>query len=283
VNGAYGQGLYGQGLYGGLSVVAVYEPDNYRVKITVGGLAGDEFVEVNKFLTSPSGGAEVIDDVRAGRLEPPSFPTSVFYDYELQSGWTHRYAAVTDLRAQSFADEIVPPFPSRLVLKSPMRPFLNTPVTIQEVGPATRQSRAGLFYVVGAERPIARTSVRGGRTLTLSVLTVGTEEFEALDALLAAGDVVYLDPPSAVPTALPSYVQVDSYTETRTGRLNAARKIFDLSLIEVQAPDFNVGGVQVTWTSETNSYATWADLVAAYPTWLDVLKDTANASEVIVP
>src|SRR5690606_2953526 len=81
-------------------------------------------------------------------------------------------------------------------LKSIARPYLNRPLPrVLDVSAIGRQSRSGVFEIVGRSRPVVVGSVRGSRRWTLTVLTEGQTDAEALDLMLASGDPLLIQVP----------------------------------------------------------------------------------------
>src|SRR5690606_2505920 len=100
-------------------------------------------------------------------------------------------------------------------IKSIARPYLNRPLPrVLDVSAIQRQSRSGVFEIVGRSRPVVVGSVRGSRRWTLTVLTEGQSDAEVLDLMLAGGDPL----PSQVPPGLSipgGYVTAEDTAEQR--------------------------------------------------------------------
>jgi hypothetical protein len=171
-------------------------------------------------------------------------------------------------------------------LKSVERPFLNLPLDcVLNPTPVRRRARQGVFQIMGRSVPVATTDVRGGVEVTLTTVTGTYAEQVALDYLVAAGDVLYLQTPTTFPLTSMFAVWTDN-AEFERPLLNRScdrdpRRV-SLSLVQVQPPDPDVVGTTSTWLTVTLTYATWADVVAAHTDWADLLELVANPSEVIV-
>jgi hypothetical protein len=164
-------------------------------------------------------------------------------------------------------------------LKNPLRPFLNRVVQVVGFDDITRQSRSGVFDVIGRTLPVAVTDLMSGRSTTITIRTTTAEEADDLDGLIAVGEVLLLHPVGG--SALPTMYAVPGNTaRSRVAQTSAVRR-FSLPLAEVAVPDLTLAAVQSTWQTVVNTYATWADLVAAKATWNDVLQIVGSASDVI--
>lgn len=168
-------------------------------------------------------------------------------------------------------------------LKSISRPFLNQ--TVQVIYGAshavTRPARVGVFDIVGRTLPVAVSDVRTSRRWTMLLRTDTETTADALDLILASGDVLYLQGPPACGLIV-CYLAVQDVVRTNHP-LRQWRITWDLPVIEVAAPGPDVVGSTVTWASVLAAYGTWAAVIAAHPTWADLLTLIGDPSEVIVP
>ncbi len=192
-----------------------------------------------------------------------------------------------------FTGSITPDLGGQVWLKSVARPFLNRPIVVQDFSDITRPSRGATFAVVGRADPIAVTEVRGSKQWTLTVpipvsnvTTLTTEATEsattltddALDAILAAGDIMLVQVPagSQVPGG---YVLIGDVTRSR--KFVHPRYIWwQLPCAEVAAPGPDVVGATSTWQTVLDTYATWGDLLADNATWGDLLELIGSPVEV---
>src|SRR5690606_31610752 len=170
-------------------------------------------------------------------------------------------------------------------IKSIARPFLNRPLPrVLDVSPIQRQSRSGVFELVGRSLPVVVGSVRGSRRWTLTVLTEGQSDAEALDLMLASGDplLIQVPPGSSIPGG---YVTAEDTAEQRYPDMRDPRepRAFTLPLIECAPPGPDVVGATATCQTVLDLYATCADVLAAHATCAELLDLIADPSEVIVP
>ena len=175
----------------------------------------------------------------------------------------------------------ITPGMTRVWLKNPRRPNLNTPVTVTDFGAISRPARAGVFDVIGRTTPVAVTDVRGSRRYTLTVTTPDLAAAAELDARLTQGDPVLLHVPPEAPFPGGYYVVGDTSYDRHSKRTK--RRFFDLPLTEVAAPAGTIYSQTATCADIVAAYATCADLLAAEPTCADVLGYVAPAGNVIVP
>lgn len=179
-------------------------------------------------------------------------------------------------------------------LKSLAHPYLNRPITVTDYSDVVRPARSSSFGVIGRTMPVAVSDVRGGRQWAMEVRvqasaggfgTFSTESTgddltaETLDAILAAGDVMFIHCPADC-TVPGGYVLIGDVTVAR--RIpRATKRYFTLPCTEVAAPGPDVVGATSTWQTVLDTYATWADLIAANATWGDLLELIGDPTEVI--
>lgn len=168
-------------------------------------------------------------------------------------------------------------------LKSIGRPFLNRTVQVMQRPDTTvdRPARAGIFDVVGRSFPIAVNTVRSSRRWTMYLQTVSDAEAEAVDLMLASGDVLLVQAPAGCDVET-GYVSVGDVTNTRHP-LRPQKRLWALPMTEVAPPGPDVTPSPGTWATVLATYATWADVLAANATWADLLTLVGSPSEVIVP
>jgi hypothetical protein len=168
-------------------------------------------------------------------------------------------------------------------LKSISRPFLNRAVRAQVARNFTvaRDSRTGVFDIVGRSYPIAVAELRRSREWTLYVETRTVTEADDLELMLSLGDVLFVHVPGYCDLPGGYYVAGDvSYTWIN-GRPD--RRRFTLPLTEVAPPGPDVTGTIGTWATVMATYATWADVMAAHPDWADLLTLSGTPADVVVP
>jgi hypothetical protein len=178
----------------------------------------------------------------------------------------------------------ISPAQTAVWLKSVARPFLNLIVALKgntfEVG---RANRGAVFPIVGRSLPVAVTDVRGSRTYAVNLGTDTPTAADALDLLLASGDVLFLQAPTGnvVPAGGVYVVAGDSTTKHLAPPLDP--HWVQITLTEVAAPGSDVIGPVGSWQTVVNTYASWTALIAAKATWADVLQLVGSPTDVIAP
>jgi hypothetical protein len=258
---------------------AVYDDTAGRVALTV--------------TTAPTGAVSVYfqrsgdrvtwSDVRGGQSITVAGGAASLFDFEYAAGVTNYYrASYVDVAGNSIGPSTttsVVPIQTGCWLKNPLRPFLNRKVTVIGIGDVTRQSRSGLFDIIGRTLPVAVTDLMSGRSTMLTIRATDPAEAVDVDDMVAVGEVLFLQPPlgSAVPTM---YALPGGATAQRVANTSSARYL-PVGLTECAIPDLTLAAVQSTWQTVVNTYATWADLIAAKATWSDVLQLVGSAEDVI--
>jgi hypothetical protein len=170
----------------------------------------------------------------------------------------------------------ITPTIDKVWLKNPARPFMNTaldvPVGLLDI---EREARAGVFPVVGRSLPVAVTDQRLGKEYTIGAQVASDAERDRLDAILSAGDVVFLQIP-------PGDIRLKSMFAV-IGRSNYDDEsgVQWMPLSQCAAPPVSVAGATSTWQTVISTYATCADLIAAKPTCADVLDIVGDPSDII--
>lgn len=171
-------------------------------------------------------------------------------------------------------------------LKSITRPFLNrTFPCVPPAGDITRGSRTGIFEVINRGFPVAVTDVAQSRAFDLRLVTQTTTQWQELDLIVSAGDVMFLHTP--LNYEVPSmYVIIGDVVEHRPllqRRCNDDWRTFTLPLREVARPDSSICGSTVTWQSVINTYASWQATLNGETSWLDLLANVGTPSDILVP
>jgi hypothetical protein len=177
---------------------------------------------------------------------------------------------------------------NNLFLKSPLHPWADQRIVLQvpqepECVPAsaiffgsldaeTRQSRSSVFVVNNRRTPIMASRVRGSIVSTLLLYTRTFADRDALIAINASGDALFLQAPAQY--GIPDqYMAVGDYAVTRL--LPDHRKqarTNTMTYVEVDRPAGLADGVLgVRWVDLCDRYATFADATAAGLTWTLVL------------
>ncbi|MFI6302178.1 hypothetical protein ACIBCH_09925 [Amycolatopsis thailandensis] len=164
----------------------------------------------------------------------------------------------------------------KIWIKNLTRPYANTPITtpVGLLNPE-REARVNLIPVVGRSVAVAITDKRLGKQYTIGAKLENDTERDRLDAILSAGEVIYLHIP-------PGNIRLKSmYAVIGTSSYDDEAGIMWLPLSECAAPASTVVGATVTWADIISTYATWADLIAAKATWGDVLDIVGDPTDII--
>lgn len=264
-----------------MTLTVTYADDLARVRLAVTGAPpAADYARIERSRnaitwTTVRGGDTVALTGGAGNLD----------DYEFTANTTNIYRATYVDGASTVGQDTASLVPamSRIWLKFPGRPFLNTPLTVVDWSDITRRARAGIFPVVGRSYPVAVTELHGARELVLTVTTATLDQAADLDARTTAGDTLLLHTPGPACPVPTLYAVLGDTTVRRGASRRSERRYHDLALIEVAAPVSVIAGITVTWQAVTASFATWADLIAEEPTWSDVLDRIADPDDIMVP
>ncbi|MFF5992578.1 hypothetical protein [Prauserella flavalba] len=167
-------------------------------------------------------------------------------------------------------------------IKNIARPFLNRAVVVNDFSNVQRQSRNGVFQVVGRSLPVAVTDVRGSRSYDLVVIAETLAESDDLDLVLAAGDPVFVHVPPNCPVPRSMYAVVGNVSIARRST-RGVRRYHTLPLTEVAPPGPDIVGASITYQGILSAFGTYADLLAANATYEDVVERIGDPGEVIVP
>jgi hypothetical protein len=167
--------------------------------------------------------------------------------------------------------------------KSPMRPFLNTEVSLGGKDfPIDRPGRGSAEDVLDRVLPVGTSQPQGSARYPLTVRTLTAESGRTLRFLLASGDCVYLHaPPGKVVPSGGVYLLVESCREVLLSAAGELRH-WALGVREVAAPGPDVAYALLTWQTVLSAYPDLDSLLAANATWDEVLSLLADPSEVIV-
>lgn len=236
-------------------------------------------------ITRYVGGSASGTAVRGGDLGGADPGTSATVsDREFTPGAVNLYTArayaagvLTSSASGSITPTLMAPW-----LRSPTRPFLDRPVTVQSIGDVTRPSRAGVFEVLGRRLPVAVTEVRGSRRFDLVLTAATRDERNAIELFTSFGDVLLFQPPAGCDLPGPLYASVGDVAVQRRGAHDTQRRYLILPLTEVSAPDPSIVGSTVTWLGVQSAYATWSAVMAAKPTWLALQETVSNPVDEVV-
>lgn len=194
-----------------------------------------------------------------------------------------RGAAVALQHAPWLNEQVVTltPVLTSVWLKSVSRPFLNQTISLGGHDfQADRQARGSIHEAVGRSLPIAVTDVRGSRRYTLTIRTTTLDAADALEYILASGDVLYIHAPAGRVVPVGAYLRVGD-TQERRGSSGSEVRWWTVPVTEVAAPGPDVVGRTSSWQTVLNAQASWTGVIATYTSWADLLTRVAPASEVI--
>lgn len=174
----------------------------------------------------------------------------------------------------------VTPAQSTVWLKSPLKPFLNRPITVVGVDKITRASRSGVFDVIGRSYPVGVIDVTGSRQTTLLVRTTDRPTADDLETVLSVGDVWLISAPQGART--PTMYAVMGNPDMDYAASTSPVRRFTLPLTEVAQPDLALTYTLSTYATVLGTYATYAALLAAKATYADVLLLVGSPADVVV-
>lgn len=157
--------------------------------------------------------------------------------------------------------------------KSPGNPALNTMVLMEAPLKWARAARSTRYDVVGRKNPVHVTSVRSGRTASVTILVWDPSANELFNSLLDTGLPVLIQ-------AMPGYgVEGNLYLsvgDTDVEHLDPDARIpgwrWSLTITEIDRPDGGLqGSAGLTWQDIFDNYTQWEDLFDAHATWVTVL------------
>lgn len=195
-------------------------------------------------------------------------------DYEYVAGVDTIYLieGVTDAGATAQSAQITRSGArDRAWIKFVANPVLNQKLRLTDYSEIQRQSRSGLYEVLGRSDPVIVSDVHGSRKLTINVACLTQAEADNLDHALSQGIPCFLQMPPDVP--LPSiYASIGDYAFNRPdgARPTSVRRIFEIPLTEVAAPPPSVVGAFATWATVLDQYATWDELLDLNDSWREV-------------
>jgi len=229
----------------------------------------------------------VYTTVRGGSAVTVTSQNASLDDYEWEAGTATTYRVrsynASDLLQQTFTTSITQDL-TQPWLKVPAAPYLNQPIQVMDISEVSRQSRAGVFPVVGRTYPVAVGDVMTALKFSLKLRTDTHTEGHDLDYLFASGEIVYLQMPSASAFehfAHSGYFVVGDVSRAPVSMVSDMR-VWTVPLTEVAAPGADVVGSAYTWASTIAEYATWTDVIAGNATWSALLQRTGSPSDVIV-
>lgn len=263
-----------------MALTAVYDAvlSRIRLSMTAAGATAvtalfDRSVDNITYTTVRGGSAATITTTNAS-VDDYEFPPGVLLTYRVRT-----YTAASVL-VDTFTATITQDL-TKVWLKVPAAPFLNTAVTVVDRSEITRRSRTGLFDVVGRTLPVSVGDVASGRAFSLQLLTNTAGEEDDLDYLFASGEIVFLQLPSTVKHFPGGYYTAGDVSREPTLRLSP-RRVWSIPLTEVAKPGPAVVGSTYTCASVLADYATVTAMLAANATIAILLDRTASPVDVIV-
>jgi hypothetical protein len=217
--------------------------------------------------------------VRGGTAVALTAASPPLADYEFTDGVINYYRVTPT--ASTYTDSITPDLAGQVWVKSLRFAFLNRAITVGNVFDGiTRASRSGVFDVLNRSYPVAVSQVRGARQWTLQIICDGGDEADAVNAITAADDLIFLQPPAGSDIPGGYFLAGDTAESWVPG---SRQPLLSWPLTEVAAPGPDVVPVSVTWQAVMDAYGSWSDLIADKATWTDVLELVGAPADVYAP
>ena len=198
-----------------------------------------------------SGGIGVAYD-----FEPPLNSPISYYVEGL--GWRGETILATSQSVSMQTSE-----PSRAWLKSVDDPSLSLQVRVADWDEGGRDADVTLTKVLGRRRPVANLGTPSGWSGTLSVITSGRDEYDAMQGLMDSG-VMLLQTPDAMGMPRDLYVvRTGEMPVGRYGLMSSGWRRFEVALTEVDPPPSDDQPARIPGH-------TFAARLADYPTFADV-------------
>jgi hypothetical protein len=262
-----------------ITLTLTYDPTLSRVRLVGGGLDQFTFVTFER-------SSDLISwtTVRGGESVPVSAGAATLDDYEFLPNEINYYRMTTLAPFSQTSDvEDITPAQTDVWLKSIARPFLN--IIVSPLGGRfeyDRPERGAAFAVVGRSLPVAVTDLRGSRRYALKLRTDTAAQAAAIEALLASGDILFLQAPAGSVVPSGGVYLMAGAVKVQTPDVSRSLRFTNIDVTEVAAPGADVVGATSTWQTVIDTYATWADVIAAKATWTELLDLVGDAGEVVV-
>lgn len=216
-----------------------------------------------KFEDIRGGTVDAIGGLMVRPIDDYEYPAGVDAEYEIL-GLTDDGQVVqrSVVRRSAFDD--------RVWLKFVANPQYNRRVDLVGWGKISRQSRADVFEVVGAQEPVMITDVFSSRSVTVQIVTQTVEDTKALDEALSQGFPIFFQVPADL--QLPTlYASVGDYDyEALTPR--SVRSRWTLPLREVLPPPASaIVGEAITYATVAAQYSSYAALLADHDAYRELL------------
>jgi hypothetical protein len=156
-------------------------------------------------------------------------------------------------------------------LKNLSQAALNAQVSLQALSDVKTDARTQIYPVIGRKNPVVISDVRGGRTGSVSLMTTGTTDYQAVSALLASGTTLFLQATPADGLA-DLYFVAGSVTEHRPADVSTDfTRIWTVDFTEVDSPSGALTSIPGNSYAAVVSFGTYQALLNDRATYLDVL------------
>lgn len=163
--------------------------------------------------------------------------------------------------------------PNYVWFKSPGLPAVNTLVMIEAPLEWARVSRSATFNVVDRKNPVHVSSLRAGRTSSVSLLIWDASANALFNSLLDSGLPALIQAMPGYGVEGNLYVSIGDVSVTPLDPdAREAGWRWTLTITEIDRPSGGLQGTAgATWQGITDHYNTWEEVFNAYGTWADVL------------
>lgn len=185
-------------------------------------------------------------------------------------------------------NSITPDLEGEIWLKVVKYPFLNRPVSCIISGDVSRNSRTGIFDIVGRSVPVAVSDYKSSMQFTVAITTRTLEDARDLDLAFALGETMLLHVPQedvdgcgpvkAVPGG---FIEIGDVTQRRAVPGSRIYQ-FTLPCVIVAKPGPDVIPTTLIWNTVFNLYGGWEATIAANPTWEPLLATVGSPEDTVV-
>ncbi|TQF03936.1 hypothetical protein E6W39_18980 [Kitasatospora acidiphila] len=156
-------------------------------------------------------------------------------------------------------------------LKNLSQAALNTQISLQALSDVKTDPRIQVYPVIGRKNPVVVSDVRGGRTGTVSLMTTGSTDYQAVSTLLASGSTLFLQATPADGFS-DMYFVAGSVTEHRPAAQSTDyTRIFNIDFTEVDSPSGSLTSIPGNSYAAVVSFGTYQALLNDRTTYLGVL------------
>ena len=247
-------------------------------EISVSGLTGWTTFSIQR--TNPDGSQSIIRS--ANGISTGGVDAWTGFDVEAPLGAACTYAVIveqpkpdgTTTTYQIVSPAVTIPVSSSVGwLKNLSQSALNTQVTIQTLSDVKRPSRQQVYPVVGRSNPVVVSDVLTGRTGTLSLMTIGTTDYQSILGLLQPGTTLFFQ-------ATPDDYFADMYfiagdvTEQRPAQTSSdLTRIWQIDFTEVDSPSGALTSIPGNSYLLVTNFGTYQNLLDDRATYLSVLDE----------